>query len=133
MRQVCTVVGVTIALSIGLLCPPNRLSASSLFDVLQSEQAFEVATIKPAEPGLRKIAAMQSAHQFVVRNYRVKDLLAFAYNLPARLVSGGPAWVETDAYDILASAPGAARPTLDEQQAMMRRLLADRFHLTYHM
>jgi uncharacterized protein (TIGR03435 family) len=95
--------------------------------------AFEVASIKPATPGDRtRFATMQGGHQFVVRNYKVKNLVAFAYNLPPGLVSGGPAWVDIDAYDILAATPGEARPNRDEQMAMMRTLLADRFKLEFH-
>ena len=94
---------------------------------------FEVASIKPSTPGDRtKFATMQGGHQFVVRNYRVKDLVAFAYNLPPRLVSGGPAWADIDAYDILAATPGEARPNRDEQMAMTRTLLADRFRFAFH-
>ena len=57
--------------------------------------SFEVASIKPSTPGDRtKFATMQGGHQFAVRDYRVKDLVAFAYNLPPRLVSGGPVWAD---------------------------------------
>jgi uncharacterized protein (TIGR03435 family) len=95
--------------------------------------SFEVASIKPSTPGDRtKFATMQGGHQFAVRNYRVKDLVAFAYNLPQRLVSGGPAWADTDSYNILAATPGEAPPDRDGQMAMMRTLLADRFKLAFH-
>jgi uncharacterized protein (TIGR03435 family) len=95
--------------------------------------SFEVATIKPSTPGDRtKFATMQGGHEFAVRNYRVKDLIAFAYNLPPRLVFGGPSWADIDAYNILAATPGEARPNRDEQMAMMRTLLADRFKLAFH-
>src|SRR5215831_2974445 len=95
---------------------------------------FEVASIKPSTPGDRaKFATMQGGHQFVVRNYKVKELVAFAYNLPPRLVSGGPAWVDMDSYDILAATPGEGHPDRDGQMAMMRTLLAARFMLTFHI
>jgi uncharacterized protein (TIGR03435 family) len=99
-----------------------------------SRPAFEVASIKPSTPGDRtKFATMQGGHQFAVRNYRVKDLVAFAYNLPPRLVSDGPAWADTDSYNILAATPGDAPPDRGEQMAMIRTLLADRFMLTFHI
>jgi uncharacterized protein (TIGR03435 family) len=47
-------------------------------------------------------------------------------------ISGGPAWADSDRYDILASTPGDIQPKLDEQMAMLRRLLTDRFQLTFH-
>ena len=96
--------------------------------------AFEVAAIKPATPGdtSGKFAVMQSGHQFVVRNYSVKDLVSFSYDLPTRRISGGPAWTDLDKYNILAGTPGEARPNLVEQMAMVRSLLDDRFQFRYH-
>jgi len=95
--------------------------------------AFEVATIKPAvvdQAGA--FIKMQSAHRFYVKNYTLKSLIGAAYNLPGRMISGGPAWVDSDHYDVVAGTPGEAQPNLDEQMLMLRRLLADRFKLTFH-
>src|SRR5580700_693658 len=55
-----------------------------------------------------------------------------AYNLNPRAISGGPAWIDSDRYDIVAKAPSEVRPNLDEQMSMLRKLLADRFQLTFH-
>jgi uncharacterized protein (TIGR03435 family) len=94
---------------------------------------FEVATIKPTDPGFQgRFIRMESTHQLVARNHALNTLIAAAYNLNPRAISGGPAWIESDHYDILAKAPGEVRPNLDEQMAMLRKLLADRFKLTFH-
>jgi uncharacterized protein (TIGR03435 family) len=92
-----------------------------------------VATIKPTDPGFQgRFIRMESTHQLVARNHALNTLIAAAYNLNPRAISGGPAWIESDHYDILAKAPGEVRPNLDEQTAMLRKLLADRFKLTFH-
>jgi uncharacterized protein (TIGR03435 family) len=98
------------------------------------ELSFEVATIRPTPPDFRggRFLTMQGAHQFVARNYTLKFMVTAAYNLPPRAVSGGPAWIDSDRYDILATTPGDARPTVDEQLSMLRTLLADRFKLAFH-
>ena len=94
---------------------------------------FEVATIKPTDPDFRgRFIRMESTHQFVARNHALNTLIAAAYNVSPHAISGGPAWVESDHYDILAKAPGEVRPSLDEQMSMLRKLLADRFKLTFH-
>ena len=99
----------------------------------QPFEAFEVAAIKPATPNATgRFIRMQTAHQFVAHNHALNTLIAAAYNLSPRAISGGPAWVESDHYEILAKTPGDARPNLDEQMAMLRALLAERFHLTFH-
>lgn len=95
--------------------------------------AFEVASIKPTGPDARgRFIRMQSAHQLIARNHSVRTLIAAAYNLSPRAIAGGPVWAESDRYDILAETPGAVRPTLDEQMAMLRKLLLDRFKLAFH-
>src|SRR5579863_6924532 len=95
--------------------------------------AFEVATIKPTAPDSRgRYIMMQSAHRFFAKDYSLKALVGAAYNLTPQAISGGPAWIESDRYDILAGTPGEVRPTLDEQMSMLRNLLADRFKLTFH-
>jgi uncharacterized protein (TIGR03435 family) len=95
---------------------------------------FEVASVKLTAPDWTggRFIRMQSAHQLVARNHALKTLVAAAYNVSPRAISGGPAWVEFDHYDIFAKAPGEVRPNLDEQMAMLRKLLADRFKLTFH-
>jgi uncharacterized protein (TIGR03435 family) len=95
-------------------------------------EAFEVAAIKQAAPEPGRYIKMQSAHQFYAKGHTLKLLVGAAYNLSAQAISGGPSWIESERYDILASTPGTVRPTLDEQMAMLRALLADRFKLGFH-
>jgi len=125
-RDLRLVVAVLIISACGIFAqsPATR----PLFD------AFDVATIKSTAPDYSggRFITMQGAHRFVVMNYTLKSLIGAAYNLTPRAISGGPAWVETDRYDILAGTPGEGRPTLDEQMSMLRKLLADRFKLTFH-
>src|SRR6266550_1606956 len=94
---------------------------------------FEVATITPAAPDSPgRWIKMQSVNRFFARNHALKTLIAAAYNLTPRAISGGPAWVDSDRYEILAKTPGNVRPNLDEQMSMLRKLLSDRFKLGFH-
>jgi uncharacterized protein (TIGR03435 family) len=94
---------------------------------------FEVASIKPTAPGENgRWIRMLSTTEFAARNHTVKTLIAAAYDLNPQAILAGPAWVESDHYDIVARTPGTVRPTLNEQMAMLRKLLADRFGLTFH-
>ncbi len=95
---------------------------------------FEVATIKPIDADAKagRYIIMEGTHRFIGKNYTLKLLIAAAYNLNPRAISGGPPWIESDHYDIVAVTPGELRPTRDEQMAMLRTLLSDRFSLTFH-
>ena len=99
-----------------------------------SHLEFEVASIKPTPPdwGRGRFATMQGAHQFVARNYTLKYMVAAAYSVTLRTISGGPSWIDSDPYDILAATPGEVRPSFDDQMLMLRALLADRFQLAFH-
>ena len=75
---------------------------------------------------------MQSVNRFYATGFTLQALVAAAYSLTPRAISGGAAWTDSDRYDILASTPGDVQPNLDEQMAMLRRLLIDRFQLDFH-
>jgi uncharacterized protein (TIGR03435 family) len=75
--------------------------------------------------------------RFTATNNTVRALILNAYNqIPPYLLSGGPAWIDSEAWDIDARPadgtipPGLqGRPLWDKTRAMLRALLADRFHL----
>jgi uncharacterized protein (TIGR03435 family) len=99
-----------------------------------TEPSFEVATIKPvaAEEKAGRYITMQGTNRFVVKYYTLKLLIAAAYNLSPKVISGGAPWVESEHFDIVALTPGDTRPPQPEQMAMLRGLLSDRFKLSFH-
>jgi uncharacterized protein (TIGR03435 family) len=95
--------------------------------------AFEVATIKPANPDARGMSfRMEGEHRFTINNHTLKEVIATSYDLAPRLISGGPAWVDTDRYDMVGVMPGDMQASSEERQLMMRALMAERFNLKYH-
>jgi uncharacterized protein (TIGR03435 family) len=119
---------VAVLLIVGIGMSAQSPAAHPPFD------RFEVATVKPTPPDWAggRFIRMLNADQFVARNHALKTLIAAAYNLSPKEISGGPEWVDSDRYDILAKTPGEVRPDLDEQMSMLRELLADRFKLAFH-
>lgn len=108
--------------------------AAILLSAQPSADSFEVAAIKPTPPewNAGRFIRMQSADRFVARNHSLKTLIAAAFNLSPRIITGGPEWTDTQRYDILAKTPGQTRPALEKQMSMLRSLLIERFQLTYH-
>jgi uncharacterized protein (TIGR03435 family) len=95
--------------------------------------SFEVATIKPTDSAAQgRYIKMQGNNRFVEKSYTLQLLIAAAYDLNPRTISGGPAWITSDRYDIEAVTPGDKRPDHDEQMSMLRGLLSERFKLTFH-
>jgi len=66
-------------------------------------------------------------------NVPVEAVIWVAYGVRATELVGGPDWIRessTERFDIIARAPGPSTP--EEQRAMLRQLLEDRFALRVH-
>jgi uncharacterized protein (TIGR03435 family) len=95
---------------------------------------FEVATIKPVPPDAKagRYIIMQGKNRFVAKQYTLKLMIAAAYDVSPKAISGGPGWMDSEHFDVAALTPGEDRPNRDEQMAMLRNLLVERFQLTMH-
>jgi len=117
----------------GLIAALIAVTAIALFAQRPAFNEFEVAVIKPApsdSPG--RYIRMQSTNRFFAKGMTLKQLVAAAYSLNPKEIFGGPEWTDTDHYDTVAKTPGQVEPNPDEQMAMLRKLLADRFQLAFH-
>ncbi len=105
---------------------------------LAKAPAFEVASITPCKPGTPEpplehtgMAQFTSpGGRFRASATTLKFLLEWAYGIQPSQHSGGPSWIDTDRYDIVAKAEGDA--TDDQMKLMVQTLLADRFKLKLH-
>ncbi len=97
-----------------------------------ADPSFEVVTIKPSrrEP-LDKGFGMRG-RRFTVNNEGLIELVTLAYRLHLRQIAGAPSWAESDKYDVEGTADGEGVPSLDQYRIMLRKMLADRFHLVFH-
>ena len=69
--------------------------------------------------------------RYEIRRATMVDLIRTAYGIDdSSKVQGGPAWLDTDRFDVIAKAPAGA--TQDSATAMLQTLLADRFKLVVH-
>jgi uncharacterized protein (TIGR03435 family) len=108
--------------------------------------SFEVATIKPAAPpatsmgagGGMRFAIRMGAQggpgtsdpgQITYSNLPLKNLLVNAFGVKTYQISG-PAWIDTERFDIVAKVPQGA--TKDDVKLMLQNLLSERFKLTLH-
>jgi len=96
--------------------------------------AFDVATVKPVDPDAHagRLFKMEGLHRWVATNYTLTSLIALAYDLNPRTISGGPGWIDSQHFNIEAIAPGDIRPARLEQMQMLRALLVERFGLKFH-
>jgi uncharacterized protein (TIGR03435 family) len=94
---------------------------------------FEVATIKPSNPdqpgwGIN----VNASGMFTTRNTTLSDLVKFAYDMHPKQVVGAPRWFDSDKFDLTAKPDKPGVPTVKQMKAMLQKLLADRFSLTFN-
>jgi uncharacterized protein (TIGR03435 family) len=103
---------------------------------LSSPLAFEVAAIHPSSPGEQTVISRYPGGRFTASKATFLTLLSFAYDIPSSEIVGGPGWIGSDRFDVVAT----ARTTVaEEQQAkdkqirlMLKALLQERFQLVLH-
>jgi uncharacterized protein (TIGR03435 family) len=68
--------------------------------------------------------------RYMIHDATMVDLISTAYKVDEDNVLGGPAWLETDRFDVIAKAPPATSE--ETLRRMLQALLADRFQLVSH-
>lgn len=125
------------ALCSGFAIAPPR-SASSQAQVAaptKSEpaapQSFEVASIKLSQSQTGGMSSNDAGGRFAARGMTTKMLIQQAYDIQDYQLSGAPAWVSSERYDIQAKAesPNVSR---EQMRIMLQSLLAERFNLKIH-
>jgi len=119
-------VSMRIVLGIGLiLCglisgqeKPNRLT-------------FEIASIKPTKPGNRPggIKPKPAGQGYDAQGASVRLMISLMYRMPIQHITGGPAWLDNDLWDVEAKADKAYN--IDDLHTMFQNLLADDFKLKF--
>jgi bla regulator protein blaR1 len=110
---------------------------------------FDVASIKPSSGDDRRVGIQfMPGGGLRTTGTTLKFLITFAYDVRDFQVSGGPGWINSDRFDILAKSDRDAaeggqddlrkmsdaqmKTATEQMRAKLQALLADRFQLTIH-
>jgi uncharacterized protein (TIGR03435 family) len=93
---------------------------------------FEVADVKVSNSTCPEHGKgrMLPGGRIEVPNTTLKNLVMAAYSVQENMITGGPNWLDSDRFDIVAKAPPDTPP--DTLFLMLRALLAERFKLAIH-
>lgn len=105
--------------------PPVRMAANA-------DPAFEVATIKPSDPARPGKLFTVRGRDVITINTTLNDLITTAYNVHVRQITGGPAWLDSDRYDLTGRPDVPGQPNVAQIKIMLQKLVADRFQLKFH-
>jgi uncharacterized protein (TIGR03435 family) len=123
------IAAVAVPLSVGIL---RGQQGGLLADL--GEYSFEVATIRPGKPDgdkLMGIGVSGRPGRWEGTGVTLKDLILAAYGVSSEYVYGGPKWIDSNAWDIVAQAP-EGQGSYGQLGKLLQTLLRDRFHLRMH-
>jgi uncharacterized protein (TIGR03435 family) len=99
----------------------------AVFAGLTGAQTFDAVSIKPSAPDARGGGYNLSPGHLNAKNQSLRDLVEFGWDLHDYQVSGGPSWVESEHYEVIATFPAGTSNA--DRARMMQAMLADRFGL----
>lgn len=97
-----------------------------------ADPSFEVATIKPSSADESNAGFRLDGRHIAIEGQTVNHLLLFAYGVHPKQIVDGPSWFATDRYDIDGVPDVEGEPSLKQWQGIVKKLLAERFQLSFH-
>src|SRR3954453_23200793 len=108
------------------------LSGVALCQSADTPTTFEASEIRTVPPKSNQFmrGGLLRGGRYELRDATMVDLIKTAYGVEDDNVIGGPNWLESDRFDVIAKTkPNASAESLKE---MLKALLADRFKLVTH-
>jgi uncharacterized protein (TIGR03435 family) len=117
--------GVTLTLALALVL----VVGAGALQFLAARQPLPPSAERDSAPAWRMVFDHPSG-QMTIRGFTARDLVRYAYQLPTSQVVGGPAWLDSDSFDLTTTVDHV--PAADETPAIVRQLLEERFSLRVH-
>jgi len=119
---------------------PNVPDVAKILGEKPPPTEFDVADVKPSRPDSRdRIFQNLPGGRLTVKGMNLKFLIQITCDMmpdPPDLIVGGPKWIDSDRFDIVAKAPESDPPEpfvdFDTMRLMLRSLLVERFKLATH-
>ena len=136
------VLGMAVSCAFGQGRTEPSAADSKADGVVLPGAAYEVATIRPTKPGDMGGVRTLPSGEFISNGMSVKTTVGTAYGKFSFQILGGPAWLESDKYDIEAKPDNALaeqqsklslEQRAEEQGRMLQALLEDRLKLKVHL
>ena len=101
-----------------------------LVPAIAQQPKFEMADVhvSPTARGFaQNFGGVLRAGRYVNRDATMLNLISAAYSVPEESIAGGPGWLDSDLFDVIAKVPDGT--TMANANLMLQSLLADRFKL----
>jgi uncharacterized protein (TIGR03435 family) len=118
--------GITLTLALVLLF---AVGAGAL-QLLGAGQPPAPAGAQPETAAVWRMVFDHPTGQMSIRGFTARDLVRYAYQLPHSHIIGGPAWLDSESFDLVTTVDHI--PAADETPGIVRQLLEERFGLRVH-
>jgi len=98
--------------------------------VSSSRPKVAPASVRPSPAGRDMISARAGGDRITLENYPLREMIGAAYGVRSSELLGGPPWIASTRYDIVAKAEKAASNR--ELWTMAQSVLEERFQLRLH-
>jgi uncharacterized protein (TIGR03435 family) len=105
----------------------------SVWTAFAQQPKFEIADVhvsKTAQGFAQNFGGVLRDGRYVNRDATMLKLIQAAYGVSEDTISGGPGWINSDLFDVIAKVPDGTTP--ETAKLMLQALLADRFSLVVH-
>ena len=102
----------------------------TMASALAQTPKFELADVhvsKTSRFAVQSFGGVLRAGKYVNRDVTMLGLIEAAYGVKADTIAGGPGWVDSDLFDVIAKVPEGTK--MADANQMLQSLLAERFHL----
>ena len=97
-----------------------------------ADPGIEVASVKLSPPGVRGRGIGFRGATLNVTNYSVMNAITFAYDVHERQVSGAPAWISAERFEIAIKPDTPGQPNARQVRRLIQKVLTERFQFTFH-
>ena len=97
-----------------------------------TQPKFEIADVHATPKGVnsRMLVGVAPNGRYEIRSATMVNLIGTAYGFDTTHIIGGPGWIESNRFDVIAKAPPSV--TTETLKVMLQLLLTERFKLTVH-
>ncbi len=109
------------------------LALLAIMPIFAQQPKFEIADVHPSTTARRyamNLGGVLRDGRYINRDATMLNLIEAAYGVSEDVIAGGPSWVDSDLFDVVAKVPAGV--TKADANLMLQALLADRFGLVVH-
>jgi uncharacterized protein (TIGR03435 family) len=119
-------------MTIGVAMGISGISFGQPVETALSPPTFDSAEVYVSPSGAEHVVTggLLKNETYELRHATMADLIRMAWGVTIDRVTGGPNWLDTDRFDIIAKTVPGSSP--ERIRLMLRSLLADRFNLAVH-